>query len=227
MSEFTPPPRYPRTPCWPWSPSQPPEHRFHPRPDRFAGREIVITEKLDGTNAALWHGTALTRNGETTAPWLYAVRKHHAWKTGNLDAVIYGEDLLALHSIEYGPIPEEHTFRVFARLVDNHRTFASWEITQACARQDGMMTVPVLFQGTMGSLRELQEFITEAHAGPSLLGGRREGVVIRTAGAFPRDEFGMSAAKSVRAGHVKTDRHWSRNWRRARVIQDRPGQKGG
>ena len=224
VKEFSPPPRYPRTPHWPWSPGNPPERRSHPRPELFAGREIVITEKLDGTNAALWRGRALTRNGGTTAPWLQAARKRHAWKTANLDAVIYGEDLLGVHSTGYGPMPEEHTFRVFARLVrEGPDTLASWEITEIFARQAGMLTVPVLFRGAMGSLLELQEFILEAHSrpselgGPAPLGGELEGVVVRIAESFPWDEFPMSVAKSVRENHVRSEQHWSRNWRRAEI----------
>lgn len=220
MSGTERPPRYPRTPCWPWSPSNPPAHRLHPQPERFTGREIVITEKLDGTNTALRRGQALTRGGETP-PWLQAARKHHAWKTANLEAVIYGEDLLGIHAIEYAPMPEEHTLRAFAAL-ENGR-FASWDQLEALAAGLGILTVPVLFRGVMKSLNQLRECIMHAHRGPSPLGGEREGVVVRVADSFTLEEFPLHVAKSVRAGHVKSDEHWSRNWRRARTVRGTGG----
>ena len=40
------------------------------------------------------------------------------------------------------------------------------------------------------------------------LGGSREGVVVRRAGAFPDEVFSRSLAKWVRKGHVQTDEHW-------------------
>lgn len=64
-------------------------------------------------------------------------------------------------------------------------------------------------------------FVDEAHRGPSALGGEREGVVIRLACSFPASEFGLSVCKSVRAGHVQTDEHWTRNWRPCRIARGR------
>ena len=220
MNTQVPPPRYPRTPYWPWSPSGPPEHRFCPSPEAFTRCEIVLTEKLDGASAALHHGRALTRDGgSATAPWLHMARRHHAWKTGNLDTVIYAEDLLAVHSIAYGPIPERETLRAFAALRDGR--FISQDELTNLLEELSIPQVPVVFRGTAGSIRQLHEIILEAHAQPSVLGGEREGVVVRTADAFPQDEFAMRVCKSVRPGHVRPGQaHWRRNWQRARIIEE-------
>jgi len=73
-----PPDKYPRTPYSPWSAANP-----HSRPaadmTRFIGREIVITEKLDGSNTLLHQGQAYPLSKDNAAAsWLAMARKHHA-----------------------------------------------------------------------------------------------------------------------------------------------------
>lgn len=53
----------------------------------------------------------------------------------------------------------------------------------------------------------------------------REGVVTRNIGEYPVSEFARNVFKYVRKGHVKTDEHWTRNWKRARLIWE--NRKGG
>ena len=110
---MSPPDKYPRTPYSPWIPAN------RPAADktRFAGREIVITEKLDGSNTLLHQGQASPRSADrsSASPWLAMVRKHHAWKTIPLPELqLYGEDIYGVHAIEYDPVPEKATFRPFA-----------------------------------------------------------------------------------------------------------------
>ena len=50
-----------------------------------------------------------------------------------------------------------------------------------------------------------------------MLGGEREGVVLRLERGFPAAEFQDNVCKSVRVGHVQTDEHWTRNWRPCRI----------
>ena len=52
-----------------------------------------------------------------------------------------------------------------------------------------------------------------------MLGGEREGVVLRLACGFPALEFPNNACKSVRPGHVQTEEHWTRNWRPCRIAR--------
>ena len=42
--------KYPSTPYWPWSPSMAPNDKIITDPSVFVGPEVVITEKLDGSN---------------------------------------------------------------------------------------------------------------------------------------------------------------------------------
>ena len=188
--------KYPRTPCWPWSPSFPKGDRTNREPGLFIHTEVIITEKIDGA---------------CTAPWMAMVRKHHAWKTAGMEGILYGEDIYGVHSIPYEPIREQDTFRAFALLQDG--IFQSWDRLAEIAADLEVSTVPVLFRGKFESVSELDRFIQEAHRQPSAIGPEREGIVVRTAGAFPQEEFHRNMAKSVRVNHVQTREHWTRNWR--------------
>jgi hypothetical protein len=42
-----------------------------------------------------------------------------------------------------------------------------------------------------------------------------EGIVTRNAAAYPADAFAQNVFKYVRKGHVKTDEHWTKKWKRA------------
>ena len=44
-----------------------------------------------------------------------------------------------------------------------------------------------------------------------------EGIVSRNANGYKVGSFDKNVFKYVRKGHVKTDEHWTRNWKRARL----------
>lgn len=48
--------KYPRTPYWPDSPTIGRGDTVHPDPERFVGRPVVVTEKLDGSNVLIHRG---------------------------------------------------------------------------------------------------------------------------------------------------------------------------
>lgn len=192
---------------------------MHADPRVFVGPLVVVTEKLDGGNTLLHRGQVYGRSVSTpsTAKWMAMVRKHHAWKVAEPGIYLYGEDIYGVHSIAYHPIPEERTFYAFA-LRDGGGWFAAFREVEAYAGERGIPVVPVLFRGRFHSLAAIRQFVTAAHARPSVLGGEREGVVLRLAEGFPASGFSASVSKSVRAGHVQTDRHWTRNWRPCRIV---------
>ena len=190
--------KYPRTPYWPYSPAGPRDDDEPADAARFAGRPIVITEKLDGSNTLLHQGEVYARSvsAPATGKWLAMVRKHHAWKVTEPDVFLYGEDIYGVHSIAYDPVPEQETFYAFAlRFADG--SFGSFHTMTHYARE---RSIP-------------------AHTEPSALGGAREGVVIRLADGFPAVEFKHSVCKSVRVGHVQSDEHWSKRWRACRIAR--------
>ena len=216
------PAKYPRTPYWPDSPEIAPDGRAHTDPERFVATPIVVTEKLDGGNTALHRGAVYARSvaAPSNAKWMAMVKKHHAWKMAGDARTLYGEDLYGVHSIAYAPMREEHTLRAFAlRTPDDW--FTSFDTVRALCAERAIETVPVLFEGTVDSLGALATLIRALQAAPSALGGTREGVVVRTAGAFPAGDFAEHMCKSVRKGHVQTDEHWTRRWRRCAIERPR------
>lgn len=217
---MTSPPKYPRTPYLPYSPSIAPDSDRLADPSRFVGEQVVVSEKLDGSCTLLHRGEVYGRSvaAPTRAKWNAMVKKHHAWKMRERDVFLYGEDIYGVHSIEYEPVREDETFYAFA-LRDAKDRFASFEALVDFAGQREIPVVPVLFDGVFDSENALRGFVEETHAEPSALGGEREGVVIRLARSFPASEFELSVCKSVRAGHVQSDEHWTRNWRPCRIAR--------
>ena len=214
-----PPDKYPRTPYSPWSAANP-----HSRPaadmTRFTGREIVITEKLDGSNTLLHQGQASPRSTDSASasPWLAMARKHHAWKTIALPELqLYGEDIYGVHAIEYDPAPENATFRLFAACEND--SWLSWDTVATLALNLDILTVPVLYRGSPETLSELRREAEALMRQPSAIGPQKEGIVIRIADSFPHYEFQHSVCKIVRPGHVQPDaEHWRNRWRPCRLL---------
>ena len=212
--------KYPKTPYWPWSPSIGRDDAVHPDPSRFVGESVVATEKLDGGNTLLHAGKVYARSvaAPSEGKWMAMVKKHHAWKVNEPGVRLYGEDIYGVHSIAYEPVSEHETFYAFA-LRDAGGAFASFAEVEAYARQREIPVVPVLFKGRFRSVAEIRAFFEHTHREPSVLGGEREGVVLRLERGFPVAEFSNSVCKSVRPGHVQTEEHWTRNWRPCRIAR--------
>ena len=177
-------------------------------------REVIITEKLDGGNTLLHRGQVYSRSvsAPSDGKWMAMVKKHHAWKVQEPDVFLYGEDMYAVHSIEYAPVAEDRTFCAFA-LRNGGNEFASFTDLERYAQERAIPVVPVLFRGRFLFVDAIRKFIVAAHSEPSVLGGEREGVVLRVEEGFPARNFAKSVCKSVRAGHVQTTTHWRRDWR--------------
>ena len=212
--------KYPSTPHLPWSPGIGRAEDVHSNPQRFVDEYVVVTEKLDGGNTLLHAGNVYDRSASapSAAKWMAMAKKHHAWKVTEPDVYLYGEDIYGVHSIAYDPVVEHGTFYAFA-LRDGAGSFAAFDKVEAYAKEREIPVVPVLFRGRFRSVSEISSFIKYAHGEPSTLGGEREGVVMRVARGFPAAEFQDNVCKSVRAGHVQTDEHWTRNWKPCRTAR--------
>ena len=215
------PVKYPRTPHWPWSPQIPTDGLHFADPSVLVGPEVVVTEKLDGSNTLLHRGEVYGRSvsSPSSAPWRAMVKKHHAWKLADSDDLLYGEDIFGVHSIEYGPVTEDRTLYAFA--LRRGDRFESFDEMALRADQLRIPVVPVVRRGRFGSIDAIRELVAEAHTRASHLGGQREGVVIRPAAGFPAADFGSLVCKSVRRDHVRTDEHWTRRWKRC-ALADGP-----
>jgi len=207
------PPKYPRTFHWPWSQQVHDDDSYHQDPSFFVGKDVNITEKLDGGNTALNAGEVYARStGQAaTQGWFAHVKKYHAWKTRNLDPAItiYGEDLAALHSVGY-ELPMDQTYKVF-QIRQNDEFIGTYSMVTTAASL-GLEVVPSLFYGQFKSVEEITAWFEAEIKKPSAFGAEREGFVMSTTYGFTADEFSQNVCKYVRKNHVQTDEHWTKNW---------------
>lgn len=191
--------------------------------------EIVHTEKLDGENTCLNQYGVFARShvAPTRHPWAAYLRER--WESirrdlGELE--FFGENLYAIHSIEYLSL-EQHFF-VFA--VREGEQWLSWEEVKFYA---AMLDFPVVPELGIAAIKDATSFETQTiqiakaeshfqsvdvHTNAAC---SREGIVSRNTAAYPVKEFAQNVFKYVRKDHVKTDEHWTRNWKRAKLIYER------
>ena len=209
--------KYNRTYHLPWSPGTTSDDRISPSVESLIGIDIVITEKLDGENTGMTKDGVYARSHAafTTSPWSREVRQiNERIKRDISDGVfIFGENMEGIHSIEYTNLTSY--FYIFG--VRDNNIWISWNDVEEYSYLLDIPTVPVLFKGVVNSEKELKELTEKLVSQPSALGGSREGIVVRNAGIFHNDDFAKNVMKWVRKGHVNTDEHWTRNWRKASV----------
>ncbi len=224
--------KYGRTYHYPFSPGTTSDDRInHQYWESFSQIPTLIhTEKLDGENNCLSRYGVFARShaAPTTSPWTSTLRQR--WQLlrddlGHLE--IFGENLFAIHSIEYQQL-ESH-FYVFA--VREHDQWLSWEETEFYAQFFDFPTVPVLEKISMPTSQAVfEQSVLHWALQPSQLVSvdiqtnqpcTMEGVVTRNAAQYSTDTFTQNINKYVRKGHVKTDEHWTRNWKRASLMWER------
>uniref|UniRef100_A0AAU2JJF0 AAA family ATPase n=1 Tax=Streptomyces sp. NBC_00049 TaxID=2903617 RepID=A0AAU2JJF0_9ACTN len=189
---------YPRTAHLPWSPGAAADDVRATGLEGLAGREVVVTEKLDGENTTLYadglHARSLDSAHHPSRAWVKGLQ-------GRIGAGIpagwrvCGENLYARHSIPYEDL--DSWFYGFSVWDGEH--CLDWDRTVRFLRGLGVPAPRVLWRGTFDerALRKLR-FDT----------ARQEGYVVRTVAGFERADFGRRVAKWVRGGHVQTGTHW-------------------
>lgn len=222
--------KYGRTYHFPFSPGTTSDDRINHtyREDIQQIETLVHTEKMDGENNCLNQFGVFARShaAPTTSPWTNQIRERWELVKNDLgDIELFGENLYAVHSIEYKRI--ESYYYIFAvRCLD---MWLSWEEVKFYAAMFDFPTVPELsIQPVMGLTEDaLKEQILSWAQEPSIFGSidtltnedcTREGIVSRNIREYPVNEFAYNVFKYVRKGHVKTDEHWTRNWKRARLV---------
>lgn len=189
---------YPRTGHLAWSPGVASDDVRVADLDGLRGREVVVTEKMDGENTTLYrdglHARSLDSGHHPSRAWVKALQ-------GRIGALIpdgtrvCGENMYARHSIAYEDL--ESWFYGFS--VWDGEWCLGWDETVSFLRRLGIPAPPVLWRGVFDerALRALK-----------LDPARQEGFVVRTVDGFVREEFGRRLAKWVRPHHVQTDTHW-------------------
>ncbi|MEV4744856.1 RNA ligase family protein [Streptosporangium amethystogenes subsp. fukuiense] len=189
---------YPRTPHLPWSPGAASDDVHADGLSGLAGREVVVTEKLDGENTTVYsdgvHARSLDSAHHPSRAWVKALHGRIA-RFLPPGRRICGENLYARHSIEYRDL--ESWFYAFSVWDGDH--CLDWDSTVRLTRRLGIPVPPVLWRGTFDerALRALR-----------LDTARREGYVVRTTAGFHREAFAHRIAKWVRPRHVRTTGHW-------------------
>jgi predicted kinase len=189
---------YPRTPHLPWSPGSSADDVRAADLSGLTGREVVVTEKLDGENTTLYrdglHARSLDSAHHPSRAWVKSLQGlvgpaiPAGWR-------VCGENVFARHSLAYDDL--QSWFYAFS-VWDGDRCLG-WDETVQFTRKRGLPVPPVLWRGVFDekALRALRLDLT-----------RQEGYVVRTVDGFDRAEFTARVAKWVRRGHVQTDTHW-------------------
>lgn len=202
--------KYPRSFHLPWSPGGTRDDKRMASVAGLVGAEIVVTEKLDGSNMALTREAVFARShsGPPSHPSFAWAKALQARVGGQIDpgVTLFGEYCYAVHSIVYEELPGY--FFLFGVRDDDTGTWWEWDLVKAQAELLELRVVPELYRGVVESEAGLERLIRGVGGGRSVYGGEREGVVARVTRGFDDDEFGRALGKYVRADHVQTDEHW-------------------
>ena len=190
--------------------------------------ELVITEKLDGGNCCFKDGMLFARTHKSPATHerydpvkqLFKTQIAPVLGSAVMDRLeFYGENMVAVHSIDYTPeqlspgqtqraqLPSP--FFLLAVFDKVRQMFFSWtQLEQLSKRVDGPLPLPpVLFRGVLHTEEALKKVILDGVAKGSLVspGVPAEGFVVRTVAGFPPHLFDRHVAKFVRPGHNQID----------------------
>lgn len=190
-------------------------------------KQIIHTEKLDGENNCLNRYGVFARShaAPTTSAWTSHLRQKWDYIKNDLgDIELFGENIYAIHSIEYKNI--EHYYYIFAvRCLDK---WLSWEEVCFYAAAFDFPTVPVLqiitnfekendYKNNILALVQ-QNSVFDSFDIHTEKPCSMEGIVSRNIADYDVDNLSENVFKYVRKGHVKTDEHWTKNWKKANLI---------
>lgn len=198
--------KYPRTYHLDFSPGVQSDDKIIETLDNFDGKEVVITEKMDGENTTmmreLFHARSLDSPYNFTRNWvkqLHSVISHEIpekWR-------FCGENVAYYHSIEYKQL--DSFFYLFS-IWDEQNFCLSWDDMLMWADILDLATPKEFYRGPfdLDKIKSIAKNIdTET----------TEGFTVRLTRSFHYDDFSKSMTKWVRQGHVQPnadgeDEHW-------------------
>jgi hypothetical protein len=205
--------KFPRIFHVPWSPNLQNDDRKHPDMSVFAGKNVVVTIKMDGENTTWYkdviHARSIdSQNANHTSrdfvKNMWAQRKYLITDGRR----ICGENLYAEHSIKYADL--DSYFYVFSIWHDD--ICLSWDDTKKICEELDLTTVPVIYEGIY-DVDKIKTIFQNYDF--------NEGYVIRIADTFAHDfdseTFLNPIAKFVRENHVQTDKHWLKTWDKTKI----------
>mmetsp|Transcript_49977 Transcript_49977/g.140044 ORF Transcript_49977/g.140044 Transcript_49977/m.140044 type:complete len:1427 (-) Transcript_49977:87-4367(-) len=209
---------YPSTPHLPFSPGVHADDVQLADCEALLLSEVVVTEKLDGGNCCIKDGQVYARtHAHPATHQSFSAVKQLAMNFAQCvgDVELYGENMAAVHSIEYGNLTSY--FYVFAAREAGE--WLAWDEVVALAERLDLPVVPVVFRGRFESSRQVQDCFERWARESSAVGAGvcPEGFVIRHVQTMPAGSFSDHIAKYVRANHIQTDKAWKGNWRKAQL----------
>lgn len=197
--------KYPRSYHLPWSEGATADDKTLKFVAHFVGRQVVVTEKLDGENTTIYsdaycHARSLDSKAHVSQAWVRAeaARVGHQLLAGWR---VCGENVYAQHSLRYDRLASY--FYVFAIYDENNRCL-SWDETVEWTELLDLEVVPVLYRGVWD-----EDAVKACYDGTSCFGRVGEGYVVRVEDGFDYAEFSQSLAKFVRKDHVQEGaKHW-------------------
>lgn len=199
--------KYPKTFHFSWSENLKNDDRMLPNDNIFVGKEVVVTCKLDGECSGLsqkhCHARSLDGLDHPSRHWL---KSFHGQLRHNIpkDWEIFGENLYACHSIFY---PKLTTFFYVFGIVNDKGFFLSWDEMKEFCDILGIETVPLLWRGIWDI-----DKVKKCYPTHNYFSAEQEGYVVRTADSFDYNDFENNVGKFVRSDHIKTNKHWLKNW---------------
>lgn len=219
--------KYPRTYHVPTSPGTTSDDRIAKTIKMICKGEIIMTEKLDGSNTSIskygvYGRSRISPSQNGWDSWMQPLWNSIKNDLGDLE--ICGENMFGIHSIEYSGLTNYlYIFGIRDTKLD---MWLSWDEVEFYSNLLDIPTVPVLFKSQKDFTVDptwIYDKINELVSTPSILNkingtSPKEGVVTRIANEFSNDMFYNSIFKWVRKGHVTTDTHWTKNWKKAELI---------
>lgn len=206
--------KYPRTPHLPWSQGVSDDDVRCIDTNMFQGKQVVVTEKMDGENTSLYcdyyHARSIDSRHHPSRDW---IKRFHAEIAQDIPTGwrICGENLYARHSIAYDTL--RSYFYGFS-IWNERNECLSWADSQVWFDMLGIEMPTLLYQGKWDEPRIRSLLLNTDHV---------EGYVVRLADAFAYSAFAHSVAKWVRADHVQTEQHWMKRI----VVANQLQQQGG
>lgn len=193
--------KYPRTYHLPWSEGLHDDDRMMPNVGNFVGREVVVTEKMDGENTTMYcdhiHARSIDSGPHPSRDW---VKQFWSRIMGDIPEGwrICGENLYAKHSIGYDNLP---SFFLGFSIWNDKNECLSWDETLEYFELYGITPVREIYRGPFDSGKIMSLWNPKDWE-------NTEGYVCRVTDSFAYGEFRKCVGKFVRKDHVQTIKHW-------------------
>lgn len=212
LNQFTSYVKYPRTYHTVWSENLTEDDRVCKDMKHFEGKEIVVTEKLDGENTSMYsdfiHARSLSGDNHISRNWVknfWSIIRHDIPEGYR----ICGENLWAKHTIKYDNLK---TYFYGFSMWNEKNECLDWSDTIQYFELLGITHVPVLYSGIYNE-KAIRALYQKENA------MKMEGYVIRLKDKFNYGDFKNSVVKFVAKPFKEQLKDESNHWRFGKSIE--------